>query len=693
MKQKKNYLAETKKKQEKLNNKKFSNAFLQKNQNYLVLTILLVTGLVYLRVFNNELTTRDDIDYIIKNPYISNFNYSTLKLIFTNFYMGNYHPLSMICYAIGYQIGGIQPWPYQAINLVLHLINVVLVFVFIKDLLLYVEINLQMKFLVPYTVSLLFGIHPMHVESVAWISENKNVLFTLFFFLSLIFYLKHVRKNEIKFYLLSLLFFILSLLSKAMAVSLSLTLVAIDIFLNRKFNSKFVLLEKIPFFALSAVFGILAIFAQESASAIYFIGEGGEFNLMDKIIVASYGLVHYILKLIYPYNLTAQYEYPNINNYGFPLVFFIYPVIVIVIFLLSYQSIKKSRILTFGFLFFLLNIVLVLQFIPVGDAMMAERYVYIPSIGIFFIISYFIVKSLESRSMKAKPLYFFIAIYFVLLSGITYQRIGVWKNSLTLWEDILEKGNYKSHSIGWWARAGIYNDQGRFEEALQDINTFINSYPNFGMGYFRRAYSKLNLKDYDGALLDLIQAEELGTMNEELYNNKGMVLNALQEYDKAIINFTKALNLNDTLVNAYHGRADARIQLQDLEGALKDLNESIKLNPYKPEVFNNRGVVRGKLGDVEGAINDFTAAISLNRNFLSAYQNRVDAYFNINDFEKALNDLNYVLSFQESPYGYYYRCKLHMKLGNKENACSDLRKARDLGYYFFDQEVIDFCKS
>ncbi len=221
-----------------------------------ILIILAIVSIVYIPVFQNGfLKTWDDNRYVLENKYIQEISPESVVKMFTVYYDGHYHPLTLLSLAVDYKIGGLEPKTYHITSLILHLVNVILVFSFV--FLLFNKRNL----LVPLVVSLLFGLGTMNVESVAWISERKNLLYSMFFFASLIAYLKYIELNKRKFYFLSLLFFLFSILSKSMAISLAVTLILIDLYYKRRVLSRKIIIEKLPFFLLAIAFGVVAIFA------------------------------------------------------------------------------------------------------------------------------------------------------------------------------------------------------------------------------------------------------------------------------------------------------------------------------------------------------------------------------------------------------------------------------------------------
>ncbi len=261
--------------------------------NYVVLFgILFIALLSYLPALNNGFVWDDD-DYIKNNLLIRSIN---LKEIFSTNLMGNYHPLTVLVYAIQYKFFEVSEKGYHAFNLFLHLLNVLLVF--------FAVFRLSNKSIVALVAALLFALHPMHVESVAWASELKDLLYTFFFLASYIFYMKYLDDGKNKYYVFALFLFLLSLLSKAMAASLPLLLVLTDYFKGQKFNAK-TLLQKVPFFLLSLIFGFVAVHAQKSSGAV----DTATFDMGQRIIFASYGFITYLVKLALPLQLCSYYGY------------------------------------------------------------------------------------------------------------------------------------------------------------------------------------------------------------------------------------------------------------------------------------------------------------------------------------------------------------------------------------------------
>jgi hypothetical protein len=310
--------------------------------------------------------------YVYQNQHIKEISWANTKTFFTSFYFGNYGPLTLLSYAFDYRMGRLKPLTYHTTNLLFHLLNCILVFWLVN--------LLSGAAPVAFLVAMLFGIHPLHVESVAWISERKDVLYSFFFLSSLISYVKYLHKKQTLFYILSLLLFLASCLSKAMAITLPFVLFLIEYLLRHKIDKK-TLFGKLPFGLISLVFCIITLLTQYGPSHAK---PAHLFSFLDNILRAGYGLMFYIYKIILPVRLSGLY--PNPQNIGgnYPMVFFLAPLVIILLILLIIKF-RNNRKVIFGTGFFIITILPVLQLLPVGWAIAADRYTYIPAIGIFYL--------------------------------------------------------------------------------------------------------------------------------------------------------------------------------------------------------------------------------------------------------------------------------------------------------------------
>jgi tetratricopeptide (TPR) repeat protein len=483
--------------------------------------------------------------------------------------MGNYHPITMFIYGIEYSNFELNPTPYHVVSLLMHVLNTLLVMWFVWLL-------LKQKNTAIIT-ALLFAIHPMHVESVAWVAELKDVMYTFFLLAALctyLMYIKSIKKKQL-FYLATIILFVLATLSKAMAVCLPPLLILIDYFINRKIDKKSII-EKLPFFIIAVIFGLVAIDAQKAFNALDDIVY---YNFFDRILFSSYGVLLYLWKAFVPTGLTCYYNYPIKENGIFPIVFYISPVIfsIAVFTLYKYKEIAKDLI--FGLGFFIISIALVLQILPVGGAIIAERYTYIPYIGVFLIIAQFINKVYNDELPKIKSYRKIILWAFVLLIGIysvtAQKRTMVWKDSVTLWSNALEKNNKSPRNISHRAKA--YYKLEDYTKAIEDYNWYIHLKNDNAEAYYDRGLCYFGLKKFNEAIVDFNKAIEINNKYYDAYYNKGIVYNDVGDFNKAITAYTNAIKHKPDFIDAYYNRAGAYFMNKQYSLALEDALKAQKL--------------------------------------------------------------------------------------------------------------------
>ncbi len=623
--------------------------------------ILIATFISYFSSLWGDFTNWDDHVYVRDNPYISSLAFDNLRAIFSSNYMGNYHPLAMLSLTIDYQIFGYNPLGFHLTNLLLHLVNSWLVYMVIK--------NLTGKQIVAGFAGVLFGVHTLHVESVTWISERKDVLYTLFYLLALQVYILYCRKKEIKWLGLALLLFLLSCLSKGQAVTLAPTLILVDIFLGRKWNSMQVLMEKVPFFILSMIFGMVAIRAQAGADATIM----ANFPFIQRIAFASYGLLMYVLKLVVPYPLSAYYPYPIVSGgdevpFGYWLT--VIPAIALVaVWIISY---KKSKPLFFGISFFLVNIVLLLQLLPVGRAIMADRYAYIPSIGFVFLAGWYLNerKIIPSQAMSL----IILGVYVIFLGILTFQRGKVWKDSMTLWSDVLEKNSRVP--VAWYNRGNLKIDNGDYQGAIEDYSEAINVDEGYWKAYINRGNAKNQMKNYLGAIEDFnaVLAIDSGAVNA--YVNRANSYKLLGDPSRAIQDYDRAIRMNPDQIELYTNRSNTKYELKDYQGALDDISEAIRKKPDYATGYSNRAYIRKAMDDLPGAIEDYTRAIEIKPDNSDYYNNRGNLKFQTGDMQGALSDYSSSITISPDNYlGYKNRGALYLSQDKPDEALVDFNQA------------------
>jgi protein O-mannosyl-transferase len=564
--------------------------------NWQLGAILLFVFFVFTPVIQADfLTNWDDDGYIIQNIDIQSFSLENISKIFSSYYKSNYQPLSMLTYMLEFSFFQLNPAVYHTTNLLLHLLNTFLVFVFFQKLTQHKHISLL--------VALFFGIHTMHVESVAWIAERKDVLYSVFYLLSMIFYLNYLdNTNDKKKYGYSLLFFLMSCLSKPMAVTLPLVLLLLDYFKNRTWSLN-VVLEKMPFFLISLVFGIVTLYSQSGQA----MGIAPEFGFVNRFFVVCYGVFFYIQKFFLPTNLSAIHYYPPVDE-TLPILYFIAPLVLIGLLLIIWRSKQYRKELVFGSLFFVLTISIVLQIIPVGHAFASERYTYIPYLGLFYVFAFFITKSFELPSLGSfKVPLILIGISCVLLwSFQTHQRSKVWKNSVILFTDVVEKYPQVAHA--YWMRGNVYKEYKQHQLAISDYDKAIELNPKFAKAYFNRAGSKSSLNQHQLAIDDYNKSIEADSLYAPAWNNRGNSFANLGQVEKAIENYQKAIEVDANFVVSYKSMGDILVNTKSFEEALPYYQKALIINPKYVDAQHGMGIAFYNSGKIKEACEQWSLA-------------------------------------------------------------------------------------
>lgn len=638
--------------------------------------------------------------------------------MFNSYYDGHYHPLTLCSLALDYRIGEFNPRAYHTTNLILHLLNVSLVFIFIYFL--FPKRNLYLAII----ASLLFGIATINVESVAWASERKNLLYAFFYFASLIAYLKYLNQAKPLFYFLSLLLFILSSLSKAMAIPLCFTLLVIDYFYDRKLLSKKVVFEKLPFFAIALSFGLIAIFAQQSTW-----GEGlsqQHYPFYQRIMFASFAYAQYVLKAFVPYQIAGFYPYPEKLEIGNIIIYLLSMLAIIGLIILFFKKFKTSKVFTFSFLFFSVNIFLLLKLfeVPAGDYIMADRYNYVSSVGLFLFAG-FGLNYLFEKFAKYKMLFLAtFAIYIGIMGYSSFKHTKVWENDLRFYSNIIS--HFPDAHLAYLNRGGIRKEKGNLKGALTDFNKAVKLRPDDYKSVSNRASVNMDMGQFDKALSDFRKADQLKPNNPDIIGKLGYTQLKLGQFSEAIATLSISLKLNQNNAEVFTNRGTAKFSLGDLQGAISDYSTAVKidssylnaqynlglaylnLNQAKEsimyfekaislkadhaEAYANLAVAWSRLGKQENAFQYYTKALTINPSNYEVYLNRGIDYFFMENFELSLTDINH--SIQLNPNmgaSYYFRAMITLKTGSSI-PCEDLKTAIKLGFARASSEFNIHCK-
>jgi len=472
---------------------------------YIILT--LATLVVFWQVYQCDFINIDDDVYVTENSYVqSGITPEGVGWAFGTTYAEFWHPLTWLSLMLDYQLYGLNAGGYHLTNLILHILSTLLLFWLFNRM---TGTVWKSAF-----VAALFALHPLRVESVAWIAERKDVLSAFFWMLTLCLYVYYTEKPVIRRYLLVLICFVCGLMSKPICVTLPMVMILLDYWPLGRFKSKkgnlilWQLREKTPFFISSVVFSIITLYAQHSLPV--------EHPLSLRVANAPVSFVTYLEKIFCPYDLAIYYPYLDQLSVWQVLGA---ALLIIVISAAIILAVKRLPYLFVGWLWYAITILPVIGIIPIGDPM-ADRYIYLPSIGIAIMLAWGVPSLIKSEEMRKKLLFPAGIAVLAILSVLTWQQCVYWKNKLELFNHALHvtKNNYVVYNI----RGVAYGKLGQYHLAIDDFNKAILLKPRFITVYYNRGVAYGKLGEYQLAIEDFSKAIDMRPDYDEAYHRRGV---------------------------------------------------------------------------------------------------------------------------------------------------------------------------
>ena len=514
--------------------------------------LIIAITIAYSKLFHAGFMSWDDGEYVLHNKDIMGITGANISAWCSKFYLGNYQPLTMLSYAIDFCIGNVQPLVYHMTNLLLHAGNAILLYFFIN--------RVQQNKLIGLFVALLFALHPVQTESVSWIAERKTVLCAFFYLAALLQYTRCLQWPSVKNYAIVFFLGLAAMLSKGVGVVLPLSLFAVDIWMQQSPKSKSAWLGKLPLFAAALVIGGIAIKAQADSK---FLWLHPEYNWLDTLIFVAYAYVQYIVHFIVPVHISVIYPYPA--KVGF--LQYLYVLVTVGIIALAYIAYKKKwYVLCGGIIFYTVNIILLLQFIQFGEVLMADRYLYISSIGILFPVVYYLFLGLQKIAARAVADAIGICtgtVLVTLLLVMTYVRNDIWLSDFNFFTAILNV--FPESAVAQYSVGGMYMRQGEYPDAEQHIDLAVQLAPDNYKAWYNKGV--LYLREGKPAI-------SLEALNRCL---------ALNEYTKAY--FSRAM--------LYQGAGKPDLALPDIDKVIADQPQNARAYFIKGDCLEQQGNVTG----------------------------------------------------------------------------------------------------
>jgi len=593
----------------------------EKRNVILCLLLVVATLALYNPVNRHPFVNYDDDRYITENPHVHNgLTWRTITWAFTATEQGNWHPLTWLSHALDYQLFHQNPAGHHLTSLLIHAANAVLLFLF----LMYATRRLGPSLF----VAALFALHPINVESVAWVAERKNVLCTFFFFATLIAYCWYARQPDWRRYLVFAGLFVLGLMSKPMVITLPFVLLLLDYWPLGRIRggradataaplSKLVV-EKLPLIALSAASAVITMQAQRAGGAMR---STAQFSLAVRLENAVMAYAMYLWKMIWPSHLSPIYPHPGDSLAGWQVGTSALVLLAVTAVALKFRA---RRYLLTGWLWFLGTLVPVIGLVQVGDQAMADRYAYIPLVGIFIMIAWRIADLADSKQIGLVVRVIPAACVLLALSFATNRQLGYWSSNYDLW----------THAVAVTGRNFIAQDNlggallwlGKTDEAYLHFQAAAEINPLDPM-------SRSNLGAYlqeHGHMAEAIEKyNRVITLTSDpgllaaTYANLGAAYRKLGEDEKARTSYDQALQLNPNQYNVYLGLGELLEKQSRLDDAISNYSKAVELRPTDTG-FLLLGRALERTGRRSEALAAYQAALKLSPEMPEA-QHAVDA--------------------------------------------------------------------
>ena len=628
----------------------------------LCLLLVAVTLAVYWPVTRYDFVNYDDPDYFSSNTHVqAGLTSDNVVWAFCTGYASNWHPLTWLSLMLDRELSGPGPAGPHFTNLLFHLANTVLLFLLLR----------QMTGLRPDTgigalasakppaqpgsstpaavnwrsafVAALFALHPLHVESVAWISERKDVLSTFFGLLALVFYTRYAQKRSTDKgrassatteslapdprrstldYYLALFFFALGLMSKPMLVTLPLVMLLLDWWPLKRFtiydtdscrvlaihrSLRFTILrlarEKIPFFVLSMISCVVTFIAQQKGGAVTKLAG---ISMTGRIENAFVSYARYLDKTFWPSPLANPYPHPG--HWGFPLV--IYSVALVAG--LSAIAVLYARRFPFfftGWFWFVGTLVPVIGLVQVGVQSMADRYTYVPLIGLFIIFVWGLAETGMSRQVPKTLIAVLTAMVLIVSALQTRNQLSYWQNNETLFRHTLAvtENNYLAYNnLGTWL-----SKKGQIAEAMDCFHKSLQINPDNSDVLYNLSNAFAKLGNWDEAINNYQRALQITPNQPDVLDNLGFALAAKKQFADAVVCFEAALKLNPDYADAHNNLATVLFIQKNYNEAVRHFREALRITPGNPQIYSNLGDALVKQGQTTEAVRCYQEALRL----------------------------------------------------------------------------------
>ena len=596
-----------------------------------IILIVLMTFISYLPLLEADFVEFDDRLYVTKNDWVrAGITWEGIVWAFSNFHSANWHPLTWLSHMIDCEIYGMNATGHHVSNLILHVLNSILLFLLFSQV---TDAHYQ-----SLALALLFALHPLHVESVAWIAERKDMLSTFFGLLCIIAYFRYTQTFQKRHYYYCFTFLCLSLMSKPMLVTMPVLLTILDIWpIDRKDDQRF--RDKFIFFVPVVGVALITFLAQFQGKAVNPLSSLG---LMPRLLNAISAIGTYLIKTAWPSNFSVLYPHPGNSIHIWPAIIGL--ILLIVLLIVGIYSFNQMPFFLTGFLWFLISLMPVIGIIQVGSQAMADRYTYIPHIGLFWAIIWLFSHIAITRTKKYLASGALI-IFLVFFASKTFYQAKVWKNAETLLLQAVEntKNNYLIYNnLGVLAYENLSH-----ERALKFFDQSLAITPNFFECHLNKAKCLVYMKRFEEGMKAYQTVLAYDSKNIDAYLGLAEIYRCQRKYQLAIMQCQNALKYANQPEKIYMKIAYIFDQNGHYKSSAYFFKQLLKITPLSPKNHYEYARILVKLKQFQKAISHYHRAIALDPNFAKAYNNLGALYARNNQMEKAYE--NIAIAFKLSP--------------------------------------------
>jgi protein O-mannosyl-transferase len=602
------------------------------------LCLIIVIIVPYWQVISFDFVGYDDQEYVTENSKVQKgLTVEGLKWAFTTFHSANWHPITWLSHMLDCELYGLNPTGHHWTNVEFHIANTLLLF--------FILLKMTGALWRSALVAALFALHPLHVESVAWIAERKDVLSTFLGLLSVAAYCRYVKNPRIINYLLIVLLLGLGLMAKPMLVTLPFVFLLLDLWpLQRlKFRknaytgaSEFfgfkaisqLIWEKIPLFALVAVASTLTFIAQKSEGAVQTLWA---LSLKIRVANALVSYVSYALKTIWPSNLAIFYPHPGNTLPAWQIIGA--ALLIAVAIFLSIHTLKKYPYIIVGLFWYLGTLVPVIGLVQVGDQAMADRYTYIPLIGLFIIVSWGVFDFLKKWHYHMIVFILSAISAICVLAVCTFLQVGYWQNGITLFEHAIKVTN--KNCVAHNNLGVLLSKEEKFDGAVFHYDEVLKIKPNDNRALYNKGCALRDKKDLDKAAFFFKESLKIKPDNAEAYNELAYILFVQGKPDEAILHYRNALKIKPDSTDVYNNLANVLSFQGELDKAVSLYKEALRLDPENIDTHYNIGLFYKKQGKLKKAMTHLAKAIKIDPDYAKAYNEIGVILFQQGKYKKA----------------------------------------------------------